>query len=250
MAFFKSLLSRLLPDSKLLDDNSGDHYDRLERIRINYDWIDVTISKNKQCYQSLILEIDIANHELLIDDLYPPIQLDQIEAGDRVKISCQSNHAELSFYSRILARELRDGEACYRLELPEAVGINHSRSAYRVYVENERALRLAITLEGEPLQNVRIINLSTQGLKFSFAKEMADQLQQKRQLSDCVIHLPEGYAIDCDIELINIYRIHTPEPHTLGAGMLIIKQPQHRVKLQQYLAGIQRKQRRREIHTN
>ncbi len=247
MAFFKSLFDRLTPSSQLLDDTPlNDHYDKLELLRINHDWIDVTVTQNEKSYQSLILAIDVENHELLIDDLYPPELPRTLEAGDTVEVSSRSSRAKISFYTRILSHEMRDGEACYRLELPEEVGHNHSRGAYRVYVESETELDIGMELGGEPLSGVRITNLSTEGLKLNFANDIAEQLQDHNIFNDCIIRLPSGYEIDCDIELRNIYRIRTPHSHTLCGGKLTINQPQHQIKLQQYLASVQRQQRRRE----
>ena len=248
MAFFKTLINRFKLSSTVAvnDDDADDHYQQLERLRTNHDWIEVTLTKNDKSYQSLVLDIDTENRELLIDDLYPPEKADAIEAGDTILINSKASQSLVSFYTRILARQIYDGKPCYRLELPEEVGHNHSRSAFRIYVESEAELAIDIDYQGEPLIDVRIINLSIEGLKLSFANDMTDQFQNDLSLNNCVIRLPDGEDIDCDIELRNLYRMRRPHPHTLSGGQLSINSPQHRVKLQQYLASVQRKQRRRE----
>ena len=126
------------------------------------------------------------------------------------------------------------------------MGINHSRSAFRVYVENEENLEIELYIDQQPLNNVRIINLSTEGLKLSFDEADTTTIEKHRLFEDCIIRLPNGEDIDCRIQLSNLYRIRTPHPHTLGGGKLTINNAQQRVKLQQYIAAIQRKQRRRE----
>lgn len=251
MAIFKSLLARLIPQRNKRGIEDLDHYQRLERLRANHDWIDVVVTKNKRSYQSLILDIDIENSELIIDDLYPPENLDVIETGDTVEVSSQSRRVLVNFYSRVLARETRadkNGEQipCYRLELPEEVGKNHSRSSYRVYVESEPDLNLEMYLEGKALSDVRVINLSSEGLKVSFADDVAGQFSTNQAFTDCIIRLPDEVDIDCDIELRNIYKIRTPHPHSLAGGKLTIHSPQQLNKLQQYLAAVQRKKRRLE----
>ncbi len=250
MAFFKSLLNRLMPSSNRVDElDAGDHYERLERLRIQHDWIDVKLTGHDRSYQSLVLDIDLDNKELVIDDLYPPEGLDSIEPGDTVEISSQARYALIHFYTRVLARQQRDGQPCYRLELPEEVGLNHGRGAYRVYVEPENGLDIDIDLRGESLIDVRVINLSAEGVKLSFANDISDQLGDNITLKNCLMRLPGGEDIDCDITLRNIYRMRSPHTHTLGGGQLVINNPQQRIKLQQYLAAVQRKQRRRETRT-
>lgn len=246
MAFLKSLINRIFSHEEPNQADPDDHYYRLERLRTNHDWIGVEVAKSGQCYQSLILEIDVDNGELIIDDLYPPEGLEDLETGDTVEVTSQSRRVLVNFYTRILAREFKDGKASYRLELPEEVGRNHSRGAFRVYVEGDDGLTLEIDYQGQVLPDVRIINLSADGLKLSFAEEMSTELENISALNNCIIRLPNGVDIDCDIQLRNIYRIRTPHPHTLAGGKLIIEQAQHRVKLQQYLASVQRVQRRRE----
>jgi predicted SAM-dependent methyltransferase len=44
----------------------------------------------------------------------------------------------------------------------------------------------------------------------------------------------------------NAYVMRTPSLHTMVGGQLTIDMPSHRTKLDQYLASVQRKQRRRE----
>lgn len=251
MAILKSLIARLLPQRDKQGSEQLDQYQRLEKLRVSHDWIGVTFVKNKRSYQSLILEIDIENSELVIDDLYPPEHLEAIETGDRVEVSSQSRRVLVNFYSRILAREMRtdnNGEAmpCYRLELPEEVGNNLSRSAYRVYVDNEQELALEMYLEDKPLADVRVINLSSEGLKISFAEDVEGQFAANQRFPNSIIRLPDEVDIDCDIELLNIYKIRTPHPHSLAGGKLTIHSPQQLNKLQQYLAAVQRKKRRLE----
>ncbi|MEE8060136.1 MAG: flagellar regulator YcgR PilZN domain-containing protein [Pseudomonadales bacterium] len=247
MAFLKSLINWLKPSNKVINKaDPDDHYQRLERLRINHDWIEVKVTKTNKSYQSLVLEIDPDNNELVIDDLYPPEKLENIEPGDTVEITSQLRHALINFYTRILARQIRDGEACYRLELPVEVGHNHSRCAYRIYVESEEGLDIEINHEGEPLLDVRIINLSAEGIKLSFADAIGSKDKNNLSFNHSIIHLPTDYDIDCHIELHKLYRMRSPHLHTLGGGKLIVENPQHRVKLQQYLAAVQRRQRRRE----
>jgi c-di-GMP-binding flagellar brake protein YcgR len=247
MRFLKSLLAKLSPTAS----NSAvaaDPYTNMEKLRDQHEWIEVKLIRTDRRYQSLILQIDIENNELLIDELFPPENLQAIEAGERVEISSQSRSKPVSFFTRILARNFSDGKGSWLLELPSEVGQNLNRSSFRVYVENEQGLDIEMVAEDGPLSLVHIINISAEGIKLSFAKESLPQLKKQQVYRGCLIRLPNGVDLDCDIELRSIYSIHTPRPHILGGGKLTINNPQQLVKLQQYLASIQRRQRRGESH--
>lgn len=246
MAFITALINRIFDRADNKQSEPKDHYEALEFLRKNHDWIDVTVTQTQHSYQSMVLDIDAEHHELLIDELYPATDVDKLQPGDTIEINSRSRRVQVSFYTRILAHEVIDGKEAFRVELPEEVGRNHSRQAYRVYVQNEEFLSIDVPSSDIPISDPRIINLSTEGIKLSFAEDIGEQLNKQRHLKGCLIKLPDGFDIDCDIELRNIYHIRTPHPHSLTGGVLTIKHPQQRVKLEQYLASVQRKQRRRE----
>ncbi len=251
MSLLQTLLGRLTLKKQASDANGIDHYDRLEQLRKNHDFIDVKVTSSGDSYQSIILAIDVDNGELVIDQPFPPNGLENMQAGDTVEITSQSRLALISFYTRILAIDETDGDNIYRLELPEEVGRNHSRNAYRVYVDREEDLQIQMDIDlQDPVGDIRIINLSSDGIKLGFPEDITEQLQAQPDFPHCVIQLPSGLDIDCSIGIKNIYRIRSPRSHSLAGGALEILDPQHRSKLDQYLFSVQRQQRRREIRFN
>jgi len=246
MAFLRSLIDKLVTNTNTDSSELADHYSSLERLRVSHEWLDVKVTKTNHSYQSLVLEIDIENGELLVDELFPPEHLNDVQPGDTVQVITHSKNQPVDFYTRILSREFNNGTTAWRLELPAEIGANHNREAFRIYVESEVGLHIEVTHNGEPLRDVRIINLSIDGLKLSFNKEARERLDALQKLDDCLIRLPNDTDIDCSIELKSLYDIRTPYPHLLGGGKLVIENAQQRVKLQQFLAATQRKQRRRE----
>ena len=246
MAFIKSMLNKILSNSDQDTRGNKDHYLQLKRLRIDHDWITAKIAKNGEIYQSLILQVDIENSELVIEELYPPKNLEYIKPGDTVEIYSQNDNKPVNFYGRILAREENGDEASWRLELPDEVGHNQNRNVFRVTVPNEQDLEIDLYCGNELLTGVDIINISAEGIKLSFAEELKDQLDNNQQFPASIIRLPGAIDIDCDIQLCNLSSIHSPQPRLLGGGILTIAKPQQRVKLQQYLALVQRQQRRQE----
>lgn len=251
MAFWKPLFEQLFSGKQARSGAAlADHYDRLHYLQQHHEWIDVTLCKTGDNFQSLILALDPDQKELLIDELYPVESNRQLQSGDRLEISSRSKRAPISFFTRILASENRQGEIAYRLELPEDIGIQHSRGAFRVYVENEVGLDIDIQISGAAIPAVRIINLSTDGIKLWLPIDAESSLSASPRIEDVVIRLPNGLYIDCEIELRNRYVIKTPHPHIVAGAKLVIHNAQQRVKLQQFLAAVQRKQRRKQFREN
>jgi c-di-GMP-binding flagellar brake protein YcgR len=246
MSPLKKLLVRLGLKSADRKDQAEDNYSQLEVLQRRHSFIEVKFSRTERTFQSMILELHPDDSYLVIDEFYPPEGREDLLEGDEAEINAQATGVKVSFFSKLLAREMIDGVPAYRMELPEEIGSSLRRRSYRVYVERESALSIAARdKDGEPL-NMQIINLSSDGIKLSLRGNASKLLEKNRQLENCVIRLPSGIDIDCDIEIRNIYVIRTPSLHTLVGGTLGVAMPSQRTKISQYLAAVQRKQRRRE----
>jgi c-di-GMP-binding flagellar brake protein YcgR len=132
------------------------------------------------------------------------------------------------------------------MELPEEIGASYRRTSYRVYVEREAGLTIDIRRGDGSSFDAHIINLSTDGVKISLRGDVSKEVTQNNLLENCLIQLPNGIDIDCTIDVRNAYAMRTPSLNTMIGGKLTVDMPSHRTKLDQYLASVQRKQRRRE----
>ena len=59
MTFLKTLVNRILSADNEQPAPVDDQYDRLERLRRNHVWIEVTVAKTGMSYQSMVLDLDI-----------------------------------------------------------------------------------------------------------------------------------------------------------------------------------------------
>lgn len=245
MALLKSLFARLRgaqPKTKKEEDN----YSQLELLQRRHSFIEVKFPRIEQSFQSMILELHPDDSFLVIDELYPAEGRQKLLEGDDAEIVAQVPGIKVAFFTKLLAREVTEGLPVYRMELPEEIGSTVRRRAFRVYVEREANLSVNIGKVGDSSLEAHIVNLSADGIKLSFRGNVAKQLEKNRTLENCLIRLTNGIDIDATIELRNIYTIRTPTLHTLAGGQLDVAIPSQRTKLNQYLAAIQRKQRRRE----
>jgi c-di-GMP-binding flagellar brake protein YcgR len=246
MALLKTLFNRFLSKSAQRERSASDRYQQLELLQRRHSFIEVKFPRVEQSFQSMILELHPDEGYVLIDELYPPQGRQALLEGDMAEIGGRTPGVTVSFYSRLLQREMMDGAPAYRMELPEDIGASYRRHAYRVYVEREADLIIDIRdPEGNPF-DATIINLSADGIKVMLRGDYSKLLEQQYLWENCLIRLPSGVDIDCALDIRNVYLMRTPSVHTLAGGKLTIATAQQRAKLDQYLASVQRKQRRRE----
>ena len=182
----------------------------------------------------------------MLEELFPQYNDNQLLEGDTFEICTPSKKSPISFYSRLLAIEEKDNLPIYRVDLPREIGTGQNRQSYRVYVEREDDLYFEFrTMQDQPVA-CNIINLSPDGLKLDAEGDLSAEFTSMDVVEDCLIHLPNGHAVVCEIEIRHVYPVKTPAIHTLIGGILSIPEPGHRSKLDQFLAAVQRKQRRRE----
>ncbi len=243
----KSLLGRLRLPQEPGVTNGDLRFEHLDWLQRRHAFIDVRAARIDQQFQSLLLQIDSVLGELIFDDFYPVEGSEQLRNGDLLEVTSRNGDRPLHFVSRLLGRELRGDGPVYRLELPASISTTGTRQAYRVYVDGEPGLSMEINLEsGQPLA-CRPVNLSVEGVKLDIDGDVTRLLEQHSHYGDCTIQLPDGTLIECQLDLRNFRLMHAPVPHTLAGGTLQIAHAPHRVKLGQYLAAVQRRQRRREL---
>lgn len=246
MAPLKTFLRRFLSKPSVARQSAADRYSQLETLQRRHSFIEVKFPRIERSFQSMILELHAEEGYLLIDELYPAEGRQYLLEGDVAEIGGKSVGVVVSFYSRLLARESVDGTPVYRMELPEEIGASFRRTSYRVYVERESGLSIDIRRPDGSSFDAQIVNLSTDGIKTSIRGDVSKEMIRNHVLENCLIRLPNGADIDCHIDVRNAYAMRTPGHHTMMGGQLTIDLPSHRTKLDQYLASVQRKQRRRE----
>ncbi len=241
----KSLFKRWLPGMEDAAEKRSDRFQALEQLQHRHSFIEIKFPRIDRSFQSMILDLRPADGVILVDELYPPEGREKLLEGDVAEVIGRDRGAVVSFFSRFLLRELIDGTPAYHMELPDDIGASYRRHAFRIYVENEAGLEIDLRdAEDNPLE-ARIINLSADGIKLSMHGDQV-KLLERAEFENCIIRLPDDVDIECRLKFSNVYLMRSPILHTLaGASIKVATAPQ-RTRLDQYLAAIQRRQRRRE----
>ena len=229
-----------------LSESTLSHYIRLKQLCKSHQPIHIKVKHHYELFQSLVLSVDEKHHELVIDDLFPKQAESQLKPKQTIEFISETSGQQIKFYTRVKQRIKNRNKVSYVLALPKELGHNHNRRSFRVYVDTERGLSIRLNNDDPDFLGVRISNLSINGIKLHFNKNIHDKLSQGIFFDNAMIHLPNGYNIDCQIEIKNFYLLRTGHTRSVAGGSMTIPNPQHKKKLQQYLATVQRHQRRRE----
>ena len=228
------------------DTLSDDRYAALQELARRHSFVEVSFHRTGRSYQSMVLALRAELGEIVLDELFPGDGTDTLRRGDLADVVQRGERHSVSFVTRLLGREQLQGNPAYRMELPASVGGHDNRDAYRVYVDNEAGLALELAFEDEEPMLCRIVNLSIEGLKIDIDGDFSEALQRQRRFQGCRLQLPDSTDIDCEIVVRNVACLQKPV-HTLAGAELKIPSAPHRVRLNRYLAAVQRRQRRREV---
>ncbi len=246
---FKSLLKRWLPDTSPEQEAHNDRFQLLEQLQKRHSFIEVKFPRLERSFQSMILELRPEDGLFITDEMYPPEGREKLLEGDIAEVSGRERGLIVNFFSRLLLREVIDGVPAYHLELPDDIGASYRRHAFRVYVEREEDLGIDIRdTEGNPF-DARVINLSADGIKISLFGDQTKLVALNTPFKNTLLRLPDGSDIECEIQFHNAYLMRSPGVHTLAGGSMAVSTSQQRTRLDQYLAAVQRRQRRRESRT-
>jgi len=249
MSLFKSLLKRWLTRADDDDNGRADRYQLLEQLQRRHSFIEVKFPRLERSFQSMILELRPEQSVLVIDELYPPEGREKLLEGDIAEISGRARGLTVNFFSRLLLRESVENVPTYHFELPDDIGASYRRHAFRVYVEPESDLTIDIRdTEGNPFE-AHVINLSADGIKLSLRGDHIQTIEREKLFKHCLIRLPDEADIECEIQFHNVYLMRSPTVHSLAGGSIKIATATQRTRLDQYLAAVQRRQRRRESRT-
>ena len=98
-------------------------------------------------YSSMLLEIDYASGELLLDDICPAQGQSLFKPGTELRVQAQVDGGRIEFHCPLLAVETRPDGLAYRTAIPRLMLHHERRFAYRLIIPSE--LNFGSTLFGE-----------------------------------------------------------------------------------------------------
>jgi c-di-GMP-binding flagellar brake protein YcgR len=248
MSFF-SWISQTLGFGSRSEETVGEFsaLQLLESMRKAHSLLDIRISRlNDLRCQSMILAINSDEGYLILDEPFPRTQLGKLDGGDTLNITCrQKNRTPIAFNTKLLSKQLHNGNAAYLLELPESIQGDAETKNYRIYVEKEN-LNIEIISNNETVQGT-VIAISFDSIKFQLLGQHSQYLSENTEIQNCFLRLADGELIECSITMQKSFDLLRPLQHTLCTAKLSLEAKADDKKFSHYLASLQRQQRRREL---
>lgn len=215
----------------------------LDSMRKAHSLLDIRVPRlNGLRCQSMVLAINTEEGYLTLDEPFPPARL---ESGDTLHITCRlKNRAPIEFNSKLLRKQTGTDGNSYLLELPESLQSEGGLENYRIYVDQEN-LTLELTIDDELLQ-CHVIAMSFDSIKFHILGQFSQQLKEATLFKHGYLRLPDE-LIECDLTIEQSFDLSRPLLHTLCTAKLELVDKADSKKFNQYLASVQRRQRRREL---
>lgn len=220
---------------------------RLQQLALDHTFVDVRFpERTGNSYQSLILKINPDEGYLLIDEFFPSSDNVLVSPGDEVLITSQRKGMPVSFSTVVqsICIDEGDGMPAYRLEIPDSVDARQRRRHFRVQVEPDAGVKVRIPNDDSTTLLCTVHNLSYSGIRFSTGGNIAQQLETQRIFSNVLLTLPDEVTIQCQIEVMSYEFKRLPYRHMLIGGKFRAISSSNQKKLDQYLALMQRSQRK------
>jgi c-di-GMP-binding flagellar brake protein YcgR len=220
---------------------------RLQQLAQARTFVDVRfLERTNQNYQSLILKVEPQEKYLLIDEFFPGNDNALISPGDEVEITSQRKGMPVKFTTVIqsICLEEQDGMPAYKLAIPDNILANQRRRHFRVQIAEDSGIKIRIPNNENSGLLCTVYDLSHAGIGFSAGGNITQVLQENPILISCKLTLADGTPIECDIEVKSFEFRRHPYRHTTVGGKLSGIPATMQRKLDQYLASMQRLQRK------
>lgn len=223
--------------------NSSHLGPKLDKLVQTHAILELRAERSGEQYQSMMLGYNLDDGYIMLDEPFPNPS-SPLKTGDLIQVTSRAKHLRLTFKARFIERLRIEGDAVIKLALPEAVQSPQNRKSFRV----STGLADNIRLETADIHGNRIscdvINISFEGIRFSLNGNRTENFSYGAVSRDSMLRLGDEATIRCTLHTRNMEYQRRPIYKTyIGAEMTDVS-PRDRNLLTQYIAGLQRKQRR------
>ena len=231
-AYGKTQSERAIPESVL----------HLLRIRREHRLLLVTLAGSKNRYQSMLLEVDLAQDRLLLDVPFPQEHPIEFWLGRRVNVATIEAGINTQFESQVLSIDSLHQSQVLSLAMPREVMAAQRRRNFRLVVDDHTAVDAVLKVAGVGNLAAKVLDLSVAGIRFSLAGSYS-----KLDKSKLCLRLGLDSTVVCSLSICSLQQLDDgPETTVIGAEFVGLHPEQVR-NIQRFLARSQRLQRQREL---
>lgn len=196
----------------------------------------------KSRYQSLMLNVDLPQQQLILDEPFPHEHPIEYWIGRRLEITSLEGGVNTRFESRVVGLDTMGGSAALCLQWPSDVIAAQRRKHFRLLVDSHTPVQAVLKLPELGNLAAKVMDLSVGGLRMMVPGHYEDMEQAQVSLK-----LGAESSLHCQLNISSVQELIEPAQNTvIGAAMMDLH-PQQVANIQRFLARSQRQQRKREL---
>ncbi len=174
---------------------------QLDRLQRAHTLLTVTVGGSSDPYNSILLDIDRSGPHLLMDQLHPPAGHEQLLVQRRFRVHARHEGIELSFEGRLTEVITSNGQAIYRVRLPEKLYYRQRRAHYRAQVGRGNTIPVYLLDESESQYSGWLANISVGGIGAHLDAKTLEELDQGVLIPTCRFETPDRIEIASGLEI-------------------------------------------------
>lgn len=159
--------------------------------------VQITLPNNPQTYTSTVLSLDVEQNTLLLDQIFPAVQREQLSADGLCELHARVEGASLSCQLRLQGIDEGSGLVCYRMQLPEAVAYTQRREGHRVRVDSLGVVAEIYSDNGMACKGI-LHDFSPGGVSLELED---DRWFRSTEVYRCTLYLPHEPPFHCKLEI-------------------------------------------------
>ncbi|HAU14341.1 MAG TPA: hypothetical protein DCS92_11555 [Gammaproteobacteria bacterium] len=215
----------------------------LFRLRREHSLLQARFNGVDDVFQSLLLEVDLEQNQLLLDEPFPHRFPVQYWVGRRIVVSTSEGGLATRFESRVSASMGLDQGNALVLEMPRSIMAAQRRNSFRVAVSGRMPVDAVVWVPEQGNLAVRVLDLSASGIRLAIPGEL-DALAQDTRLA---------LRLGAETPLVSQLSVRYMQPSQqeqdcteVGAQFTGMNSSQCKV-IERFLVRMQRSQRQREL---
>lgn len=213
----------------------------LERVRTNHCLLNVNLIDTEDVYTTMILDVDSAHHNVVLDGLNPPEGNRMLAPEVHIDVSTQLNGLDVSFASTIVTAPLTEESPIVEIAPPLRVHYAQNRREHRVVVPMNWPTSATFWLAERGAISGEVRDLSPGG--FCVQIDSSAALDRVPPPVPFKLTLANESVVEGEMEICYVSDFNRAKLRQIGTRILTIS-PHHQRLLDQCVAEIDRQQLR------
>lgn len=215
----------------------------LFRLRREHSLLQARFTGVEDVFQSLLLEVDLEQNQLILDEPFPHRFPAQYWIGRRIKVSTSENGLATRFDSQVSGAMALDQGNALIVDMPREIMAAQRRSSFRLSVNARMPVDAVVRVPEQGNLAARVLDLSAAGIRLAIPGEFAELGEETR----LALRLGSEAPLVSQLSVRHVQPAAEEEPYTeLGARLTGLNNSQSKT-IERFLVRMQRAQRQREL---